>query len=153
MEPFTSIATSLALGAGAIAGKEFVSAVVKDAYATLKQLIKSRYPAVSVDQLEKAPQSERRRGVVEEDLAEAKAEDDAELLAAASKLLRLITSEAPSAAAAIGVQLQDVEAANIRLSGITSSGSGVTIARTKALGDIEIRDVRAGARSVDPSGR
>jgi hypothetical protein len=44
MEPISAIAMSLALGAGAIAGKEAVSALVKDAYAALKGLLKSRYP-------------------------------------------------------------------------------------------------------------
>jgi hypothetical protein len=44
MEPISAIALSVALGAGAVAGKEAVSAVVKDAYATLKTLIKDRYP-------------------------------------------------------------------------------------------------------------
>ena len=58
MEQIKDIVTSLALGAGAIAGKEIVSAVVKDAYGKLKALITGRYPSVSVDQLEKGPQSE-----------------------------------------------------------------------------------------------
>src|SRR5437868_4288859 len=50
MEPISAIALSLAVGAGAIAGKEAVSAVVKDAYTALKDLIKSRYPKVSIGQ-------------------------------------------------------------------------------------------------------
>jgi hypothetical protein len=44
MEPISAIAMSLALGAGAVAGKEVVSALVKDAYGKLKDLIKNRYP-------------------------------------------------------------------------------------------------------------
>ena len=68
MEPISAIAISLALGAAAIAGKEIVSAVVKDSYSKLKELIRNRYPKVSVDQLEQAPESKNRRAVVEEDL-------------------------------------------------------------------------------------
>ncbi len=64
MEPISAIALSLALGAGALAGKEVVSAVVKDAYTALKDLIKKRYPKVSVDQLEEAPELKNRRAVV-----------------------------------------------------------------------------------------
>ena len=71
MEPISAIALSLALGAGAIAGKEVVSGLVKDAYAALKDRIKQHYPKVSVEQLEEAPQSKSRRAVVEEDLANA----------------------------------------------------------------------------------
>jgi hypothetical protein len=57
MEPISAIAMSLALGAGAIAGKEVVSAFVRDAYTSLKGLLRSRYPKVSVDHLEQAPES------------------------------------------------------------------------------------------------
>ena len=51
MEPISAIALSLALGAGAVAGKTVVSELVKDAYASLKNLVKSRYPKVSVEQV------------------------------------------------------------------------------------------------------
>jgi hypothetical protein len=60
MEPISAIAISLALGAGATAGKEVVSALVKDAYGKLKELVRSRYPKVSVDHLEQAPESKAR---------------------------------------------------------------------------------------------
>jgi len=101
MEPISAIALSVALGAGAVAGKEAVSAVVKDAYATLKTLIKDRYPKVSVDQLEQAPESKSRRAAVEEDLASVGASDDTELAAAAQRLMELIQQQAPALASAI----------------------------------------------------
>ena len=47
MEPISAIAISFALGAGATAGTEVVKSVVKDAYETLKAIIKSRYPTVA----------------------------------------------------------------------------------------------------------
>src|SRR5437868_226291 len=101
MEPISAVALSLALGAGAIAGKEVVSALVKDAYAAFKDLIKRRYPKVSVDQLEESPASKSRRAVVEEDLTAANAGQDAELVAAARTLIELIQQHAPAAASAI----------------------------------------------------
>ena len=90
MEPISAIAISLALGAGAPAGKEVVSALVKDAYGKLKELVRSRYPKVSVDHLEQAPESKARRAGVEEELTAAGAEHDTELAAAARKLIELI---------------------------------------------------------------
>ena len=51
MEPISAIVISLALGAAATAGKEVVSSVVKDAYGKLKELVSSRYPKVSVEEL------------------------------------------------------------------------------------------------------
>ena len=138
MEPISAIALSLALGAGAIAGKEVVSGLVKDAYAALKDRIKQHYPKVSVEQLEEAPQSKSRRAVVEEDLANAGAGRDSELADAANRLIELVRTQAPGAAAAIGVDLKDVEAANLRLRDIAASGTGVKVERGRFSGDIDI---------------
>jgi hypothetical protein len=150
MEPISAIAISLALGAGAIAGKEVVSALVKDAYAALKGLVQSRYPKVSVDHLEQAPESKARRAGVEEDLTAANAGQDTEVVAAARKLMELIQQHAPGAAAAIGVDLKDVAAANLRLADIAALGTGVKVERGTFAGDIDIRGVRAGVMPNDP---
>jgi len=140
MEPITAIAISLALGASATAGTEVVKAVVKDAYDKLKGLIKSRYPEVSLDQLEQAPASKSRRAVVEK---------DPELAAAARTLTELIQQQAPGVAASIGVDLKDVEAANLRLHDIAASGTGVKVDKGKFSGDIDISGVRAGVTPGD----
>ena len=150
MEPISAISLSLALGAGAVAGKEIVSALVKDAYAGLKARIASRYPEVSVEQLEAAPQSKARRAVIEEDLTAAGAETDLDLVAAARELIELVKRDAPAVATAIGVDLKDVEAANLRLANIAASGTGVKLEKGKFGGDIDIRDVRAGVAAGDP---
>ncbi len=149
MEPISAVALSLALGAGAVAGKEFVSALVKDAFTALKDLIKRRYPKVSIEQLEEAPASKSRRAVVEEDLAGYGAGQDAELVAAARTLIELVQQHAPTAAAAIGVDLKDVAAANLRLADITASGTGVKVEHGTFTGDIDIRGVRAGVPPSD----
>lgn len=145
---------SLALGAAAHVGKEVVSAVVKDgvknAYDTLKTLIKARYPHVSVEQIEQAPASKARQAVAEEDLTAAGAGQDAELAAAARKLVELIQKQAPDAAQIIGVDLKDVSAANLRLADIAAAGGGVKIERSTFTGDIEIRGVRAGLMLTEP---
>jgi hypothetical protein len=144
MDPIGAVALSLALGAASIAGNEIVSALVTDAYDGLKNLIKRRYPKVSVDSLEQAPDSKNRRAVVEEDLAAAGAAQDAELLAAAQKLIELIHQHAPNAAAATGVNLKDIEAANLRLTDIVASGIGVKVEKARLSGDVTISGVRAG---------
>jgi len=151
MEPISAIALSLALGAGSIAGKEVASALVKDAYTTLKDLIKSRYPKVSTEQLEQAPGSTSRRAVVEEDLTASGAGQDPELVAAAHTLIKLIQQHAPAAASAIGVDLKDIAAANLRLADIAASGTGVTVEHGTFTGDIDIRGVRAGVGSGGPA--
>jgi hypothetical protein len=149
MEPISAIVLSLALGAGAIASKEVVSALVKDAYTALKDLIKNRYPKVPLDQLEQAPGSKNRRAVIEEDLTASGAGQDEELAAAARKLIELVQRHDPAAASAIGVDLKDVAAANLRLADIAASGTGVRVEGGSFTGDIEISGVRAG---VPPGG-
>jgi hypothetical protein len=68
VEPVTT-ALVTALAAGAAAGlKDTAAQAVKDAYAKLKGLIRTRYPNVSIDQLEQQPTSKARQGVVGEDL-------------------------------------------------------------------------------------
>ena len=154
MEPISAIALSLALGAGAIAGKAVVSELVKDAYAALKDRIKQRYPKVSVEQLEEAPQSKSRRAVVEEDLENAGAGTDGELVEAANRLIELVRTQMPGAAAAIGVDLKDVEAANLRLRDISASGAGATGVKARGVrvsGDIDISNVRASVKPDDPA--
>jgi hypothetical protein len=144
MEPVSAIAISLALGAGAVAGKDVVNLLINDAYATLKALVRTRYPKVLVDRLEQAPESKNLRAVVEKDLAASGAGHDAALLAAAYRLMELIEQHVPRVAPAIGVDLKDVTAANLRLADIAASGTGVEVERGTFTGDIDIRGVRAG---------
>jgi hypothetical protein len=151
MEPISAVVISLALGASAIAGKEVVSAIIKDAYAFLKDLVRTRYPKVPIDQLEEAPGSKSRREVVEEDLTASGAGEDADLLNAAHKLAELIEQHMPSAAAAIGVDLKDVSAANLRLANIVALGTGVRVKGGKFTQDINIQGVRSGVPPSSPS--
>jgi hypothetical protein len=79
MDALTSLVTALA--AGAAAGlKPTVEQAVKDSYTGLKGLIQRKYAQVSLDQLEANPTSKSRRGMAEEDLGAAVADQDAEVL-------------------------------------------------------------------------
>jgi hypothetical protein len=144
MEPITAIVTSLALGAGAIAGKDVVDAVVKDAYAGLKALVRGRYPRVAIEHLERAPGSKLDRVSIEDDLKASGAENDPELLIAALRLIELVQEQAPGVEGTIGVDLEDVAAANLCLSDVVASGTGVKVTRASFTGDINIKGVRAG---------
>jgi hypothetical protein len=101
MDPVSTITLSIAVGAAAIAGKELVSAAVKDAYQGLKNQIRSRYPKVSLDRLEQAPGSKEEQDAVEKGLAASKAGQDTELMVAARALITLAQRHAPSAAASL----------------------------------------------------
>jgi hypothetical protein len=94
MDPLTSLVTALAAGAAA-ALQSTVEQGVKDGYAALKGLIQRKYTHVDVNQLEPNPTSKNRRGVMEEELAAAGADQDAEVLQQAQVLLEAIQHQAP----------------------------------------------------------
>jgi hypothetical protein len=143
MDPLTSLVTALAAGAAA-ALQSTVEQVVKDSYAALKGLIQRKYAQVDVNQLETNPSSKSRRGVVEEELAAAGADQDAEVLQQAQVLLEAIQRQAPQVAAAIGVDLQDIEGASLAIRHVIATGAGVKVEGAKLSGDITIEDVQAG---------
>jgi len=143
MDPLTSVVTALAAGAAA-ALQSTVEQGVKDGYAALKGLIQRKYARVDVDQLEANPRSKSRRGVVEEDLKAAGADQDAELLQQAQALLEALQHQAPEATAAIGVDLKDIEGAALAIRRVTATGAGVKVEQGTFSGDITIEDVRAG---------
>jgi hypothetical protein len=144
-----SITLSLALGAAAMVGQEVINISVQEAYTGLKNLIRGRYPQVSIDPIEQAPASKARRAVVEEDLTSAGATQDAELAAAALALIDLIQKHEPATAQAIGVDLKEVSAANLRLADISARSTGVKVEKGTFSGDIDIRGVRAGVSPID----
>jgi hypothetical protein len=98
VDPITIIVGALVAGVAA-AAKPTAEQAVKDAYAGLKALIQRRFGergdvAAAVQQVESKPESEPRQAVLKEELAEAGAAEDAEVLAAAKELLVLLQPQA-----------------------------------------------------------
>ena len=146
MEPVTLIVTALA--AGATSGlKDTAAAAVKDAYAAVKGLITRRYGRVELDSLERKPDSQRKRDSVAEDLEDAGAGDDEELLELARRLVAAVRENDEQAGEAIGVDLKDVEAEFIRVQKITSTGTGFRGERIRTTGGIDLGEVDAGRGS------
>lgn len=98
MDPITIIVGALVAGVAA-AAKPTAEQAVKDAYAGLKALIQRKFGergdvAAAVEQVASKPESEPRQAVLKEELAEAGAAEDAEVLAAAKELLALLRPQA-----------------------------------------------------------
>jgi hypothetical protein len=74
-----------------------------------------------------------------------------QLAAQARALVELVQNQAPQAAAAIGVDLREVEAMTLRLEDIVAAGTGVQVNKGKFSGDIDIRGVRAGQQGGETS--
>jgi hypothetical protein len=150
LDPITAIVTAVALGA-ASSLKEVTAQSVKDAYAGLKALIQRKYAKVPLAQLEEKPDSKSRRAVVEEELTEAGAAPDKELLQHAQAVLNAVQQQAPEMAAAIGVDLGEVKGAALRIADVIASGTGVKVKKGEFTGNIDISGVRAGQTGADPA--
>jgi hypothetical protein len=145
MDPITIIVSALV--AGASAGlTDTVSGAIKDAYGGLKSLLVKRFPGLDVSAVERMPASTVKQASLKEDvsLMGGVADTDSELLAAAERLIKAVEDNAPEAAAAVGIDLKDVQAAALKIKSVRSSGTGVRVERGKFSGDIEIGDVEAG---------
>ncbi len=97
MEPIATIVTALVAAAVASA-KDVVGQAVKDAYAGLKALILRKFGdkadvARALEQVEKKLDSDARRAVLAEELKEAGAGQDAELVKQAQALLDLLKQQ------------------------------------------------------------
>lgn len=143
MDSLTGIVMALATGAAA-ALKPTAEQAIKDGYTALKELITRKYAQVQVDQLEANPNSKNRRGVVEEELAVVKADQDAEVLQHAQVLLEAIQRQAPETVTAIGVDLKDIEGASLAIRRVIATGTGVKVEHGTFNGDITIEDVHDG---------
>lgn len=153
MDPLTMVVA--AISAGAAAGlQDTVTQALTDAYAGLKRLLTGRYPNANpaLAQLENKPDSQTKRDSLEEDLADAGAGGDTDLISAARKLIDVVEAQAGDVGPAIGVDLKRVQAAALRLGTVESTGTGVKLEDGRFTGDITIENVRAGMgdRSQDP---
>ncbi len=142
-----------AVAVGAVAGlSDTAKQAVTDAYAKLKALVSGRVGLSGVESVERQPDSVARRSVLVEDLQRAGVEDDEELLAAAQALLAAVRAHEAAAGAAVGVDLERVSAAALRIREVQSTGTGVRVVGGTFVGDIEIGSVNAGKpEPQDPS--
>jgi hypothetical protein len=144
MDPIT-VAIASAIAAGATTGlNETVAQAIKDAYGALKRLITKK--GVDVSDVERKPDSPAKRDSLAEDLKDKDAGTDAELLAATEALIAALREHAPEAAAAVGFQLDGVQAAGLQVGDVEATGDGVVVKNSSFGGEMTFGDIRAGVR-------
>jgi hypothetical protein len=149
MDALSAIMTAIISGAVASA-KPTTEKVISDLYGGLKALIQHKYSDISLDAVEKKPDSEVQKAALLENLQDVKAGEDNELLQQAQLLLTAIVEQPQQVAQSIGVKLEDVKAANIRLQEIIVSGeqaAGAHLNHIETTGDIEISKVKVEANT------
>jgi len=144
------IVSVLALGAAA-GLKESVAQGVKDAYSNLKALIRRKYAPVSLLQLEAKPESKARRDIVEEELIAARAQNDEELLQHVKAMLDALEQQTPETGAAIGVDLEEVKGAALRIANVGTEVAGVRVRQSEFSGNVSITGIRVGQLGEDSS--
>lgn len=150
MDAITLIVNALVTGAVA-ALKPTANQAVKEAYASIKELIKRKFAKVEIDKLEAKPTSEGQKQVVKEDLEEAGAAQDEELLTKALALLKAIEQHDPEAPDTVGVDLEDIKVGvSLKIADIISQGTGVKIKSAEVAQDLIIQGVRAGVTQDPP---
>lgn len=139
-----------AVVAGASAGlKEHAQEAVKDAYFAFRRLLSDRH-GVDVGPIERKPSSEAKQGSLKEDLGDAGAGDDTELIEAARRVVEEVRRHDGAAAQAVGVDLDDVTAEFVRITnvGVAGSGRGVDMDRVHTRGGIVVEGVNVDARKA-----
>lgn len=94
--------------------------------------------------VESRPSSGAKRASLEEDLKDAGAEQDADLLAAARAVIEAVRADNPVAGDPIGVDLERIEAEALRIQSVQSTGRAVRVRDAKVSGPIDISGVSSG---------
>lgn len=144
MELIQMVVTALVLGIAA--GTQTVTEeAIKDAYQGLRSFIRSKYEDVNLRGLERRPESRVKQDSVAEDLLDAGAESDAELVNRAQHLMRLVAEKQPSVATTVGIDLEDSEIKRFIARRITAHGTGSTGMRVRGstMDEMEIGEVEA----------
>jgi hypothetical protein len=158
MDPISMIVAALVAGAAA-ALKPTAEAAIKDVYAGIKTLIQDKYKGINVDLIESGIKSgslsKSRQAVVKEDIEKTGAGNDEEILRQAKKLLDAVQNHESSltAAAAVGIDLKDIQGASLTLERILAEGKSATGVKAEGMnitGDIRISDVQARSRADHP---
>jgi hypothetical protein len=133
------------LAAGAAAGlKDDVAQAVRDAYSGIKAWLHAHYPKVDLWPLEERPASSAKQASLAEDLTNAGASNDDELLRLADVLFTTIHQDAPQAATSIGVDLEDVRGAFLIIRNVRAGSVGVRVRSVEVTDGIEISGIDAG---------
>lgn len=149
MDAVSMIVTALATGA--VAGlKPTAEQAIKDAYSGLKCLIHSRFSQIDITPLEQRPNSKIKQASVSEDLVDAGADRDEQVLLAAQALIKLIEGVAPEAAEVLGVTIDQLRVAGtLNIEDVVSAATGVSLTGSTVEGDVSIKGIRAGEQGND----
>jgi hypothetical protein len=139
-----------ALASGAASGlTKVVGTAISDAYKGLKRLIVDKY-GLSTDSIERKPSSSAQQATLHEQLADAGAGDDSDVVKAAKLLLDAIEADDPGAAKTAGIDVARIWASDIDIEGVKASDGATGVkARDVTATQIKIKDIEATGHGAD----
>jgi hypothetical protein len=142
MEPVTTlIVTAAALGA-ATGLKPTAEQMVKDAYAGFKRVIIDHYGDYrdlidSLEFLAEKPEDANRQAALAEELNNAEATKDLDLIEAAKAIHAVVEAYSPETHAVIGMDIKKLKATRLEVEKVQPPDSGIGV----SIGEADIRDV------------
>lgn len=145
MELIQVVVNALVTGA-ALQHNGTAAPVVAATYTELKRLLATTYATVDLARIEARPDSVRGRDYLAEDLRDSGAINDPALLAAVARLIAALhaSPDAPQLARKIGVDLEEVHAASLKLVDIMGDDVAVRLHNSKFRDGVEIRTAHGG---------
>jgi hypothetical protein len=145
MDPVSAIVTAIAAGATA-ALKDVTAQTVKSAYHSIKELIALKFAGVDLAALEKKPDNENRQAVLAEELGEAKADQDDELLAKVEELQAALKEHLPRDESGQPlIDLESFEAASVVIKEAVRDRPMLWAKNTKIAGNVDIEFSKPGS--------
>jgi len=145
MDPvITNVVSALAAGAAA-ALKDTASKAVKDAYQGVRTYIQDKFQHADLEPIERKPSSKSKQASLSEDLEDAGAADDEELLERIEVLTDAVGKHDPQAAETVGIDIEGLKADVAKFRRVKAKGEGSTGARFRDsdIGELDVDDVEA----------
>jgi hypothetical protein len=158
MEPITTlIVTAAALGAAA-GLKPTAEQAVKDTYAAFKRIITDHYGDYrdligSLEFLSKKPEDSSRQATFKNELTNAGATDDSELIQAAKAIHIAVETHSPETPTAIGMDIEELKAAVLEAENVKAgeSSTAVRIKKAEIEGSASFKNIGGKPSASDPN--
>jgi hypothetical protein len=142
-----SIIVSAVISGAAASLRGVASDVVKSAYGGLKALIVSKFgDMIDIGGVEKRPNHMGQQQLLEQDLRDAGAASEPDVLEAAKSVLEGVETLPPEAAQMIGVDLERVKLQLMEIGRITAEGGIGLRARDSEMDTIKIEEIQTGKK-------
>ncbi len=125
---------------------------ITDAYNGIKKLIQHRYSKIDLKLLEELPESKSQQEYIAKELVAVSAFEDKELMSLIKTLIDIMEKYNLPASTVTGIDLENVKASFLKVSEVTSKGTGIKVKNSEFPNGIDFGIVRSGDTEKSPKG-